>query len=471
MNPSSVTTPFLLESSYKQTPAPVERVERPHRRIVTELPTQASQAAFADAQRYLAQVTGYQPPIVWKHADGFQVRDESGNCWIDFSSTAVMTNSGHGHPRVRQAVADYARDGMLAQFSFLSEIRVRLAKKLVELSPEGIEKAYFWTTGSEANECALRLARKHGMLRRPSKHHVLCLRGDYHGCTTGAHDLSGDDQKAWHPQPDRSIHRLPLPDDTVAADAPDWDAYVAKGIASSGAPAEDYCAVFVEAIQGARAAPLPVGFVQALRRFADQQDALLVFDEVQTGFGRTGRWFGHEHYGVRGDLLCVGKGLSSSLPIAAVLGPAEVLDLHAPGEVTTTHAGHPLACVAALANLEALEEEDLIGRAEATGKVIREELKKLQSRFPELIADVRGLGLLNAMWIRDPQTGEPSKPLAADLSWWVVRRGVMVFRTLQHTLKICPPLVIPEDAAVDGCHAIGEAIERLLAEQSAPSRS
>ena len=161
--------------------------------------------------------------------------------------------------------------------------------------------------------------------------------------------------------------------------------------------------------------PLPVSYVQALRRWTEQHDALLIFDEVQTGFGRTGRWFAFEHYGVQPDLICIAKGVTSGLPLAAVLGPAEILDVLAPGEIMTTHAAHPLSCTAALANLKVIEDEGLVEAAEEKGKLAREELRKLQARFREYISDVTGLGLLNAVHVQDPATRQPAARICLGL--------------------------------------------------------
>jgi 4-aminobutyrate aminotransferase-like enzyme len=226
-------------------------------------------------------------------------------------------------------------------------------------------------------------------------------------------------------------------------------------------PGGDFAAVVVETLQGWGALELPLGYVQALRRWADTHQVLLVFDEIQTGFGRTGKLFAFEHYAVEADMICVGKGLTSSLPLAALLGRSEVLDLLPPGLVTSTHSGHPLSCAAALANLEVIEEEGLVEHAAEMESVVKKRLADLQERFPEVIGDFRGRGLMHAIYITDPQTGEASSALARDLTWEIVRRGVMVFYTNRPTIKIVPPLVISEEALLDGIAGIEEALEGL----------
>jgi len=456
----------VLHNAFRQASRPTERIETNYRRIVTPLPVPDSLDQLQRAASLFPEVNCYQPPVVWDRAEGFQVFDAYGNCWIDFTSTAVMTNSGHGHPAIRDALSKHAHDGLLAQFNFPSDIRIRLAEKLIELTPSHMEKVYFWTTGSEAIESALRLARAWGMRRDPDKFHLFSFTDDFHGCTLGAHQLSGDGAtKPWLRHPDAAIHRLPFPyvkGKEKPADDQDWESWFQQSVDHCGVDPLHVAAVFVETLQGWGAVPFPVSYMQALREWADKYDILLVFDEIQTGFGRTGCWFGHEHYGVRADLMCVGKGLTSTLPLAAVLGPGEVLDVLPPGEVTTTHAGHPLSCAAALANLEILEAEHLVEAAEETGEIVRGELRKLQARWPQYIADVCGLGLLNAIHFCDPRTGQLDPTLARDVTFEAVRRGVMLFQVNRPTVKICPPLVITAKVAVEGVQAIGDAIETVL---------
>jgi len=406
--------------------------------------------------------------VLWDRAEGYQVFDAAGNCWIDFSSTAVLTNTGHGHPAIRQALAEHAKRGLLAQFSFASEIRIQLAEALLKLAPPHCDKVYFWTVGSEATECALRLARVRGMRKDPKKYRILAFSGDYHGWTLGAHQLSGEcAKKSWLAQADSAIHHLPFPRPNAEREGFTdqlwevfFDASVAQ-LAATGVNADEVAGVFVETLQGWCATPLPVSFVKRLRRWANEHDALLIFDEIQTGFGRTGKWFGYEHYDVTADLICIAKGVTSSLPLAAVLGPAEVLDVLDPGEVTTTHAAHPISCAAALANLQILHDEKLVGEAARKGKVAANALSELQERFPQHISQVTGLGLLWAIHVRDEATGMPSREFARDWTWAGVKHGVMLFQVNQPTIKICPPLVIPDDAIAEGISGLGDALDSI----------
>jgi len=165
---------------------------------------------------------------------------------------------------------------------------------------------------------------------------------------------------------------------------------------------------------------------------------------------------------VKADLICIGKGLSSSLPIAAVIGPANVLDCLPLGSVTTTHAAHPLSCAAALANLDVFDQENLVAEAERKGRMVEPAMCRIQERFPEHIANFTGKGLLWTFHVRNPKTGELDIDLAAEWTWATVKRGVMVFHTMRPSIKICPPLTIPDDALLEGIEVMGEALESII---------
>ena len=379
-----------------------------------------------------------------------------------------MTNTGHGHPAIREAVKKHIDGGgLMGQFSFASDIRIELAERLVDIAPDHCDKVYFWTVGSEAIECALRLAREAGLCHSVEKYHVLTHQADYHGWTLGAHQMSGTSaSKPWLATPDSAIHHIPFPGGAAGESGnTDWSKFFHKSmsqLARKGITAEKICAVFIETMQGWGAVPLPVDYVKTLRTWADANDVLLVFDEVQTGFARTGKMFAHEHYGVKADLLCIGKGLTSTLPLAAVLGPADILDLLPPAEITTTHAAHPVSCAAALANLDVIEKEHLIAESVRKGNITEEALQNLKDKFPDVVRDVAGFGLLRGIHICDPQSGELSRELARDWTWAAVKHGVMLFQVNRPSIKVCPPLVIDDEAIVEGVEALGDALASIL---------
>jgi 4-aminobutyrate aminotransferase/diaminobutyrate-pyruvate transaminase/4-aminobutyrate aminotransferase/(S)-3-amino-2-methylpropionate transaminase len=225
------------------------------------------------------------------------------------------------------------------------------------------------------------------------------------------------------------------------------------------------CGVIVESYQGGGADFLPVEYAQALREWCTAHNALLVFDEVQAGFGRTGKVFCFEHYGVEADLVCAGKGISGGLPVSAVLGRKEILDIYAPNTMTSTHTGNPICCAAVIANLTLMQEEGLVENAAKVGEILQAKLKELVTKYP--IAGVcHGKGLVAGVQIIDPGTKNPDKHLANEICARIIEKGVMLFSPVgRATLKIAPPLCITADAVEEACGVIDEAIGEVITEK------
>lgn len=453
-----------LTNRLRETASQGDLIETEFRCIKTELPSREDQQQLSDLIDNIPAVNGYQTSVIWERAYDATVEDATGNRWIDFTSTAVMANSGHGDQRIRDAITEFVTGGgLLAQFSFHSSIRLALIRKLIEITPTHMDSVYLWTTGSEAIECCYR-AMMESYISRTGKNDgvVLSMEGDYHGCTLAAHELSGDQaRKNWRADSSECIGRLPFPDESVDSEV-DWAVYLRTALDERGIIPEQIAGVLIETFQGWAARKLPKGYIQAIRDLADSLGFALGFDEVQTGFGRTGKMFGHEHYEVDADILCLGKGLSSSLPIAAVVGRREIVDTLPPGEVTTTHAGHPLSCVAALTNLEVFVEEDLVVRSEQLGAIAQRELEVLRKQRSDVIECICGAGLLWAIHFKDLSHKVDKHELARRVINECINRGVMLFHVNKNTLKICPPLVIEPEALVEGIQVVGEAVDAVI---------
>lgn len=451
-----------LNNQLKNSTQEAVPVDTEYRRIATSIPCPDDVVRIRQCVDAVPEVNGYQTGVIWEKAFGATVEDIAGNRWIDFTSTAVAANTGHGDSRIREAIKSYAEDGLLAQFSFNSRIRFDLIERLLDITPAHMDSVYLWTTGSETIESCYR-AMMESYMKRTGENDgvVLSVEGDYHGCTLGAHELSGvHARKAWRSDNSTQINRLPFPSDDDPR-GQQWGDYLLAALAERGVDCDCIAGVVVETFQGWGAKMLPVGYVQALRSLATDKKFPLAFDEVQTGFGRTGRLFGHEHYNIEADLICLGKGLSSSLPIAALVGRREFVDTLPPGEVTTTHAGHPLSCTAALANLDILFEERLVERAEALGLICRMKLEEIATKLAEQVKQVSGAGLLWAIHCHDQIDGVSGHEFARQVVNECVLRGVMLFHVNKNTVKICPPLVIEEAALREGIHVIGEVIQDL----------
>src|SRR3989440_2916176 len=341
------------------TPQPVPFVETPSRRTRTPTPPPDSVATLEKLYRYEPISMRGQPPIVWERAEGVQVWDRHGNMWLDWSSGVLVTNAGHGIPAIREAIIDQVNSGLLHNYCFPSEERAALAEYLVKLAPPGLEKVFLLTTGSEATECAIKLARSNGLrVGGPKKIGIVGAERGFHGRTLGAQQAGGiPGQKGWIVNEDPAIVQVPFPDGYWTEDT-SFDVFLAT-LKKKGLRPENVAGVMFESYQGVGPDFAPVDYIRQLAAWCKANDALLIFDEVQAGFGRTGKFWAFEHYGITPDVICCGKGISSSLPLSAVIGRADIMDQFPPGSMTSTHTGNPVCCAAALANLKKIVDEKL----------------------------------------------------------------------------------------------------------------
>ncbi|HSB15937.1 MAG TPA: aspartate aminotransferase family protein [Bryobacteraceae bacterium] len=448
-----------MAKEYDLTPRRVPRVETRYRRIVTEIPAPKSVQILERLHRYEPLAMRGQPPIVWDHAEGFQVWDAWGNCWIDWSSGVLITNAGHGRKEIVEAVAGQANRKLLTTYCFPTETRAQLVERLASLLPEPLKKVFLLTTGSEAVECAIKLCRTHGVkLGGRSKNVIVSYDKAFHGRTLGSQQAGGIPAlKEWIVNLDPGFVQMPFPDGFRTEDTS--FEYFERSLAAAGVKPEDIAGIILETYQGGSASFAPPAYMQALRKWCDRHKVLLVCDEVQAGFGRTGTMWGFEHYGIVPDLACFGKGISSSLPLSAVAGRPDVMDLHPAGSMTSTHTGNPVCCAAALASIELVVKENLVENARKMGDLLHRKLNELKPRFPQ-IGWVDGKGLVAGVACVKPGTKDPD----GDLAWEVVRRsiekGVLMFSPVGFgggTVKIAPPLVINEDAVLESTGVLEEA--------------
>ncbi|HEY41127.1 MAG TPA: aspartate aminotransferase family protein [Dehalococcoidia bacterium] len=459
----------MTKYTFSLEPVGVPRVETRHRRIVTPLPAPGSIPTLKELERYEPESLHHELPVVWDRAEGHQVFDAYGNCWIDFTSGIFVANAGHAHHLIRHALAEQINHRLLHNYTFASEIRARLARKLVESSPPPLEKAFLLSTGSEATECALKLTRMYGRRLDPDKTVIVSFDGSFHGRTIGAQTMSGNPTaKEWIVHLDPDIYQLTAP---FCQRCP-WgrERYKECGewcfqrgleqLRNQGLELNRIAGFMVESYLAWGAIFYPDDYIRALRAWADAHFALVTFDEVQAGFGRTGKPFCFEHYGVEADLVCCGKGISSSLPLSAVLGRSEILDI--PPDLSSTHSGNPLCCAAALANLEAIEKENLVAAANRTGGILESHLMNIKQRYPDRIHCILGRGLLYAVHLANPVTDELDIELADRVLEKAMQKGLLMVRTGRGTLKIGPPLSIPEEAVIEGVAVLQEAIDECL---------
>lgn len=441
----------------------VPLVNTEFRKIVTKLPVPQSIDLLNRLYATESLAMHGQLPIIWDRAENYQIFDAWGNCWLDFSSTIFVTNAGHGNPRIIKALRDVLDKPLLHTYTFASTERIKYLEYLIQNTPSQFEKAFLLSAGTEATECALKLMRLHGQKVGKRQNGILCFEGNWHGRTLGAQLMGGNSkQKEWIGFEDENIHHLPFPypwrTDAMSDPAEYFRLGLEKLVADTGLdPSRDLCGVMLETFQGWGAVFYPEEFVQAITEFAHANEMLVTFDEMQSGFGRTGKLFGYMHYQVEPDLLCCGKGAASSLPLALVLGSKEVMDLPDIGSMSSTHSANPMVCAAGKANLEALLEDGLIDNARELGLFFHQRLTDMTIKFPSHLSSVQGKGLVAALIFTDDEN-KPLAKLCDKIVETLMYRGVIVVHTGRESIKLAPPLSITRAALAEGLDVIEQTI-------------
>ncbi len=439
-------------------PAAVPRVETDHRRIVTRIPVPESIPYFETLMRYEPRSMAGQPPVLWDHAEGAYVYDRFGNRWIDWSSCVLVANAGHSHPRIVERVKDLIARRQLATYVFAHEERAALVERLVKVAPAGLDKVFLVTTGSEAVESTIKLASSWGRRHRPDKKVVVSFEGGFHGRTLGSQLAGGIPAlKTWIGGDDVTFVQVPFPDGYLQEDT--TFAVFERSLAAAGIESGTVAGVLSETYLGIGPDFLPAEYARELRRWCDRHDVLLVFDEVQAGFGRTGKFFAFEHYGVTPDLVACGKGISGSLPLAAVLGRKDVMDTFPAGSMTSTHSGSPLSVAAGLGVLDALESDRLVENAAELEPVLTAGLASIERDFRRHVGCVRARGLVGGVRVVRPGTLEPDSELASSIVERCFRRGLLLFAPVGlggGCVKVAPPLCISEGALREGLEVLSQ---------------
>lgn len=418
--------------------------------LKTDIPGPRSREILARKERVIAAPLSIYLPFVIAEGRGATLTDVDGNTFVDFAGGVGCLNVGHSHPRVVEAVRDHAERFTHTDFTIVPyENYVALAERLLALAPiSGETRAAFFNSGAEAVENAVKFARSY--TKRAA---VIGFEGGFHGRTLLALTLTSKTHpyKAGLGPFAPEVYRVAF-DDLHALE------YAFK----TRVAAEEVAAIVLEPVQGESGFVVPSSeFVQGLRRLCDEHGIVLVADEVQTGFCRTGRLFAMEHFGVEPDLMTVAKSIGAGLPLSGVLGRAEIMDAPGDSAVGGTYVGNPVAIAAAHAVLDIIDEEGLSERAEAIGEVIRARMDSWRERF-DAVGDVRGLGAMLALEIA--RDGKPDADLATAVVEAAMRRGLLLLKAgiYSNCLRVLVPLVI-EDAELD--EALGaweDALEEAL---------
>ncbi len=452
---------------FNHEPIKVQEINTKYRTIKTKIPTPESSKILEKAYKLESRSMHGQIPIVWDKAKDFQVYDAQGNCWIDFTSTIFVTNAGHGNSRITQAVENILKKPLLHTYTYMSEARYEYLKLLIEKTPANFEKVFMVSAGTEATECALKLMRENAIKIGKKKRGIICIEGNWHGRTMGAQMMGWNpDQKSWIGYHDPNIYHIqfPYPWRRNAIENPRQffkDSIAALCEKNNIDPYHDICGFMLETFQGWGAFFYPNEYIQALSEFAEEHNILVTFDEMQSGFGRTGKLFGYMHYDIEPDLLCCGKGASSGFPLALVLGSSELLDLPSVGSMSSTHSANPIVCAAGKANLECLYIDGLLDKSRIMGDKFHEKLQDMANSFPSHIQSVQGKGLLAAIIFKD-KNDEPLIDLCNRVSELCMQRGLLVVHTGRESIKLAPPFTINEEALSEGITVLRQSISEVI---------
>jgi len=447
--------------SFDLTPVEVPKVNTKYRRIATRIPVPESLPILERLRKYEPVSMSGQPPVLWDRAEGVNVYDRWGNKWLDWSSGVLVTNAGHSHPKIVDAIVRQAQHRLLHNYCFPSELRSRLAEKLVEISDPAFDKVFLLTTGAEATENAIKLARTYGVsVGGDKKIKIISFARSFHGRTLGAQLAGGIPAlKKWIVNLDPTFVQVDFPDGFRCLDTS--FEYFLKQLAGENVTPDEVAGVITEAYQGGGASFAPPEFMRKLREWADANRIVLISDEVQACFGRTGKLFAYEHYGIVPDLVCLGKGITSSLPLSAVLGKAKIMNLYGPGEMTSTHTGNPICCAAALANIDVILTDKLTDNAARMGNHLHKGLAALKDKYSDVIGAHHGKGLVAGLHMVKPGSKDPDGDLAFTIVTQCMQRGLLMFSpvgTGGATVKIAPPLVVNEEAIKEALGVLDEAI-------------
>lgn len=453
-------------AKYNLTPVDVPKVSTKFRKIRTRLPVPESLKIFRTLSESEPESMMGQPPVIWDKAEGFQVYDKWGNKWIDWSSGVLITNAGHGRKEIIRSLRSLLEKKLLATYVFIHEKRAELTKMLQEISPDPADYLVFLlSTGSEATENCIKLAKTYALEKHGAhKKYLVSFNNAFHGRTLGAQLAGGMSKlKTWIVDEGKTFVQVPFPDGYKNEDT-SFDLFL-KTLEEKGIRPGEIAGIMTESYQGVGPDFFPVDYAKKMESFCSENDIITIFDEVQSGFGRTGKMFCYEHYGVKPDLIACGKGISSSLPIAAVIGRRDIMSLYAPGSMTSTHSGSPLPVVAAIESLKIIRNENLVEKAARLGEILIPELTRIRNKYPEILGCIQGKGLVAGIQVVKKGTKIPDPETALKINEKCFHKGLLMFAPVGiagECLKIAPPLVISEEALKESIKVFGEACDEIL---------
>lgn len=447
-------------------------------KLVGTLPGPKAKAAVEADDRLISPSYTRSYPLVAKRGRGARVEDVDGNEFLDFAAGIAVCSTGHCHPEVVAAIQKQAAELIhISGTDFYNEPLTDLAEKLSAIAPmRGPHRVFYGNSGAEAIECAIKLARYH-----TGRQNIIAFLGAFHGRTMGALSLTASkpqQKRRFAPTMPGVTHvRYPYAYRGCTGGPQEEEAfalgcarYIEEKLFKTILPAEEVAAIFVEPIQGEGGYVVaPDIFLRELRKICDRHGILLVADEVQSGAGRTGKWWAIQHSGVEPDIVCMAKGIASGMPLGVCMSKAEIMDW-VPGSHASTFGGNPVSIAAALATVDILQRE-AIGNAARVGAKMLERLQGWKKSHA-LVGDVRGRGLMIGVeLVKNKETREPATELRNRVEMLAFEKGLMILGCGETSIRLCPPLVINEEEATVALDILEEAltqVEKEFAKASEP---
>jgi 4-aminobutyrate aminotransferase len=434
-------------------------------KLITALPGPKAKAAVEADDKWISPSYTRSYPLVAKRGRGIRVEDVDGNEFIDFAAGIAVTSTGHCHPEVVDAIQKQAGELLhISGTDFYDEHLTDLAAELSKVAPmKGPHKFFYGNSGAEAVECAIKLARYH-----TGRQNIIAFLGAFHGRTMGALSLTASkpqQKRRFAPLIPGVTHvRYPYAYRGCTGGAQEEEEfalgcarYIEEKLFKTILPPEEVAAIVVEPIQGEGGYVVaPTRFMQELRAICDRHGILLVVDEVQSGAGRTGKWWAVQHTAVEPDIVCMAKGIASGMPLGICMSKASIMDW-VPGSHASTFGGNPVCIAAALATTKILNRE-AIANAATVGAKVKQRLEGWKITHPT-VGDVRGRGLMIGVeLVKDKATREPASAIRNRVEQLAFERGLMILGCGENTLRLCPPLIITEDEAMVALDILEDAL-------------
>jgi 4-aminobutyrate aminotransferase len=437
-------------------------------KLAGPVPGPKAKAAVEADRRLISPSYTRSYPLVAKRGRGLRVEDVDGNEFLDFAAGIAVTSTGHCHPEVVAAIQKQAAELIhISGTDFYNEPLTQLAEKLSAIAPmRGPHRVFYGNSGAEAVECAIKLARYH-----TRRQHIIAFFGAFHGRTMGALSLTASkpqQKRRFGPLMPGVTHvRYPYAYRGCTGGPQEEEAfslgcarYIEEKLFKTILPPEEVAAIVVEPIQGEGGYVVaPDNFLRELRAICDKHGILLVADEVQSGAGRTGKWWAIQHSGVEPDIVCIAKGIASGMPLGVCLSKAEVMDW-VPGSHASTFGGNPVSLAAALATVDILERE-AIGNAAKVGAKILDRLNSWKKTHA-LVGDVRGRGLMIGIeLVKNKETREPATELRNRVEEVAFEKGLIILGCGETSIRLCPPLIVSEQEATVALDILEDALTQV----------